>query len=189
MVMMRITTAVDRRLGFGYHGGYHNRAPEFTGAAGMAPRLEVLRTKLLKKAVQIELDELMFWMKELKRSHVDFQAVRMLAQRIRTLREGLPSEFVPACNEEDVASAIHRHAVKFAKQKLSKLKERVVEGWTSDDNERVDFLRFIRTYDVSLEELGFSKIQFHHLTQQAGLVWEEACKEHRRQRELRRQNK
>lgn len=189
MVMMRITTAVDRRLGFGYEDGYHNRSPEFTSAPGLVTRLEGFRTKLLKKAFQIELDELAFWVKELKRSQVDFQTVRMLAQRIRTLREGFPTEYIPARHAEEVTGAIRKHAIVFAKQKLRELKKRAITGFLPSDNARVDFLRFIRTWSLSLEDLDSSKIQFHHLTQQAKLVNEEAHRERLRQRELRRQNK
>jgi hypothetical protein len=181
--MIRITTAVDRRLGF----GYSNRQPEFTQTPGLATRLELFRQKLLKKAIQIELDELDFWIKEINRSQVDFQTARMLAQRIRTLCDGIPYEYLPKSHESDVNAAVHRHAIAHAKHKLGKLQEEAVSGDYPYGDTRVDFLRFIRTYNVSLEDLDCSKVQFRQLTQQANLAWEKTYEEYLRRRAQRKQ--
>jgi hypothetical protein len=112
----------------------------------------------------------------------------MLTQRIRTLRDGIPSEFLPQNSDVEIKDTVHRHAVVHASKMLARMKKEAVSDGYKYRDSRAALLRFMGAYEVSLEELNFSKIRLTHLTQQADLAWEKKCDEAARKRALKRQH-
>ena len=188
MVMMRISTAVDRRLGFGYDSPtYSNRAPEFTNEIRkLSCRLGAFRQKQLKKAVELELAELKFWLSELNRPNIKFKTAMKLVQRIRSIQAGLPEKNQLVGLEDTFVSTIRKKAIILAKAKLVELKKLAATDGYHFDKGREEFRHFTYAQGVSLEDLGYSKIQFHHLNRQGLATWEVYRKAIREEREARR---
>jgi hypothetical protein len=182
--MVRITTAVDRRLGYGHEEfGYSNNSPEFVAKIrGLSGRLDAFRQKALKKAIQIELDELNFWLSELNRPKLEFSTAVKLAQRIRSIQNGLPTECQMADLESRLSDMIRRSAIARAKAMLASLKKLATSDWYRYGTQRDQFIRFKREQVLSFEDLDFSKIRLHHLNM-------EAEKTYKVMRETKRRNK
>jgi hypothetical protein len=145
---LRITTAVQGRLAPPDRDNTNQLL--FYQNAELRQRVQIFEVTLLKKAVQIELAEFRFWLKELNRSYPNFETASKVAFRIRKMRHGLPDEGVPDDFEERIVLFLRRHAIKRAKAlfplirdiesgKLSRVRPQTYEDPRYAEWEKVSF--------------------------------------------------